>query len=239
MTRDAVIGVGLALTLLGAWTGLLSWSLIAWNWRSAPIFAPLVIALQCWLYVGIFIVAHDAIHGTVWPGAPRFNRAIGSVCLFLYAGFRFSQLAEHHHAHHKHPGSAFDPDFCEHAPESFLIWYGSFFRQYFGCAQIITLMAATALLVLSGVDLATLLTFWAFPAILSSVQLFFFGTFLPHRHEETSFDDVHNARNLQQSCIVSLLSCFHFGHHHTHHEMPWVPWWRLPSATQDIRHAQH
>ncbi|HYD98464.1 MAG TPA: fatty acid desaturase, partial [Alphaproteobacteria bacterium] len=29
--------------------------------------------------------------------------------------------------------------------------------------------------------------------------------------------------------LVSLLTCYHFGHHHEHHLRPDVPWWRLPS----------
>ena len=239
MRRDAFVGVGLALCLLGAWAALLAWSLFLWDWRSTPILVPLVVAFQCWLYVGIFIVAHDAIHGTVWPGAKRFNRLIGSVCLFLYAGFRFSKLAKQHHAHHKHSGSAADPDFCESAPRNFLIWYVGFFQHYFGFSQVITLFLLTFLLAANGVDLSTLLFFWALPALLSSVQLFLFGTYLPHRHNEREFCDLHNARNLGQSWLVSLLSCFDFGHHHTHHHMPWVPWWRLPSASKDLVHAQH
>jgi beta-carotene ketolase (CrtW type) len=28
---------------------------------------------------------------------------------------------------------------------------------------------------------------------------------------------------------VSLLTCFHFGYHHEHHDTPWVPWWKLPA----------
>jgi beta-carotene ketolase (CrtW type) len=33
----------------------------------------------------------------------------------------------------------------------------------------------------------TMLVFWALPAILSSVQLFYFGTYRPHRIEEETF----------------------------------------------------
>ncbi len=238
MKYDAIIGVVLALLLLTAWAGLLAWSLFFWNWREMAILAPVIAALQCWLYVGIFIVAHDAIHGTIWPGARRFNRAVGTLCLLLYAGFRFSKLAKHHREHHKHPGSALDPDFCENAPRSFATWYLSFFRHYFGAPQFLTLAAATGLLVLTGVELSTLLLFWAAPAVLSSVQLFYFGTYLPHRHEEQDFCDRHNARDLHQSWLFSLITCFHFGHHHTHHDQPSVPWWRLPFASKDLSHAQ-
>lgn len=238
MNRDALIGVPLAILLLVAFFALLVWSLFVWDWQSAPLLVPLIVAFQCWLYVGIFIVAHDAIHGTVWPGAPLFNRRLGAVCLFVYAGFRFSELARHHHAHHAHSGNTSDPDFCADAPRNVVIWYISFFRHYFGLRQVGILFVFTLLLSAAGVDIRTLLIFWALPAVLSSMQLFYFGTFLPHRHEDQAFSDPHNARNLNQSWLASLLSCFHFGHHHTHHDAPSVPWWRLPSASKELRNAR-
>ena len=79
------------------------------------------------------------------------------------------------------------------------------------------------------------LLFWALPAIASSVQLFYFGTYLPHRVEEQPFTDRHNARSLDFNWLVSLLTCFHFGYHHEHHDKPWVPWWKLPD--QRVREA--
>ena len=239
MRRDAIIGVALAAFILSAWGGLLVWSLFHWDWHSMPILVPAIVALQCWLYVGIFIVAHDAIHGTVWPGARHFNRVIGTVCLFLYAGFRFSELAKHHRAHHKFSGTASDPDFCETSPRSFPVWYISFFRQYFSLPQVVILACFTALIVFFGVPFSKLLIFWALPALLSSLQLFYFGTYLPHRHEDHGFCDPHNARNLKQSWVVSLISCFHFGHHHTHHDRPMVPWWKLPSAAKEVPDVRH
>ena len=75
-----------------------------------------------------------------------------------------------------------------------------------------------------------MLVFWALPALLSSVQLFYFGTFRPHRHDDSPFADDHNARSNGFGWLASLLSCFHFGYHHEHHLAPQVPWWRLPSG---------
>jgi len=74
-----------------------------------------------------------------------------------------------------------------------------------------------------------LLLFWALPALMSSLQLFAFGTWLPHRHTEAAFADTHNARSSGLGSLGSLFSCFHFGHHHEHHLCPGAPWWRLPA----------
>ena len=72
------------------------------------------------------------------------------------------------------------------------------------------------------------------PAILSSLQLFYFGTYRPHRHCDTSggdgFSDRHNARSDGFGSFVSLATCFHFGYHLEHHRRPDVPWWALPGA---------
>jgi beta-carotene ketolase (CrtW type) len=77
--------------------------------------------------------------------------------------------------------------------------------------------------------------FWALPADFLSFQLFYFGTYLPHRHEDEPFGDRHNARSNDFSWPVSLLTCFHFGYHHEHHEHPREPWWRLPATRAAMR----
>ena len=73
--------------------------------------------------------------------------------------------------------------------------------------------------------------FWSVPSILASIQLFVFGTWLPHREEGPAFTDRHRARSSAMSVPVSLLTCFHFGgFHHEHHLHPSVPWWALPGT---------
>ena len=78
-----------------------------------------------------------------------------------------------------------------------------------------------------GARPANLLAFWAAPALLSALQLFTFGTWLPHRHTDQPFADAHHARSSGYGPLLSLLTCFHFGRHHEHHLTPWRPWWRL------------
>ncbi|NIP33402.1 MAG: beta-carotene ketolase, partial [Thermoplasmata archaeon] len=47
---------------------------------SFPIWlVPPAMLLMTFLYVGMFITAHDAMHGSVLPGARGLNRAVGTV----------------------------------------------------------------------------------------------------------------------------------------------------------------
>jgi beta-carotene ketolase (CrtW type) len=72
------------------------------------------------------------------------------------------------------------------------------------------------------------------PALLSSLQLFYFGTYLPHRPGPDAFTDHHRARSNGYSEWLSLLTCFHFGYHHEHHRAPGEPWWRLPTVRRQV-----
>ncbi len=228
--NQALIGLGLAALILGGWLGLHVYGVhvhrwTAWSW----VVAPLVIAVQTWLNVGLFITAHDAMHGSLAPGRPGVNRWVGRLALFLYAGFRYDRLAQAHYAHHRAPGSAEDPDFHPDAPHAFRPWIVGFIRRYFGLFEFTVLTVAGLITVLVlGASLVNVLVFWALPAVLSAVQLFTFGTWLPHRHErEGGFVDGHNARSSNYGFWLSLLTCFHFGRHLEHHREPWRPWWRL------------
>ncbi len=233
--RDTIVGLALAAAVFLAWAGLLYATLFRVDWSVWAWLAPLAIAVQCWLFVGMFIAAHDAIHGTLSPALPWLNAPIGTAYVFLYAGFSYRALAQEHHAHHKHSGTEDDPDFNPGNPRDFWPWYLAFFRHYFGLREFVLLAVAGTGLALALQDRAALmLVFWALPAVLSSVQLFYFGTYLPHRHETQPFADHHNARSAGQPWLVSLLACFHFGHHHAHHAMPWLPWWRLPLAPTPV-----
>jgi beta-carotene ketolase (CrtW type) len=232
------VGLLLAAMVIGAWVVVQAWGVAFHPLDSVAglATAPLLVALQTWLNVGLFIVAHDCMHGSLAPGRPRLNRAIGRASLFLYAGFSYDRLLPAHHAHHRHPGSAQDPDFSAEHPRGFWRWYLAFVLRYFGWRQLLVLMAAYWTMVgLLGLALPRVLLFWALPAIVSSAQLFYFGTYLPHRHGDDAFVDRHNARSSGFRYLASLLTCFHFGHHHEHHLHPGVPWWRLPAVAKARR----
>ena len=229
---QAAVGLGLAAAIVTAWLSLHVYGVFFHRWEAIDLIrAPVIVALQAWLGTGMFIVAHDAIHGSLAPGHPRLNRAVGQICVGLYAGFSFRRLAEKHRQHHATPGAASDPDFYAPSPSAMPPWFLAFFRRYFGLREfsIVTVVLAIYLLGFRASPINAAV-FWGLPAILSALQLFTFGTYLPHRHEAQPFADHHRARSLDYPWLASLLACFHFGRHHQHHLSPATPWWRLPQV---------
>lgn len=225
-------GLLLATLIAGGWLAAQAGLLFRAEWSTGSLLlAPLGVALVCWLDVGLFIVAHDAMHGSLAPSSPRLNRAFGRACLLLYAGFWLGRFTDGHVQHHRAPGTADDPDFNPGGNGRFWPWYGRFMRRYFGWREAAGL-ALTFGLLAGGLraPLANVMVFWALPALLSSVQLFAFGTWLPHRAASAPFADHHRARSNDYGWLASLLSCFHFGYHHEHHLRPDAPWWRLPAV---------
>ena len=226
----------LALAIFGGWIALHIYALFFFELTLASLPAALLMAaLQCWLSVGLFIVSHDAMHGSLVPGARRINAAIGGTLLFLYAGFGWTKMRDAHFQHHKLAGRVGDPDFDEHHPSQFWPWYATFFRRYFGFGSVAFVSSVVAVYwLVFDVPMAQLVLLYGAPAIASSVQLFYFGTYRPHHHNGTGFADRHNARSETFGTLASLASCFHFGYHHEHHCHPEAPWWDLPR----IRRAQ-
>ncbi len=235
-SRQAAIGLSLAVLIITGWSSLHVWGVffqpLTWPAVAA---APVIILLQSWLGAGMFIVAHDAMHGSLAPGRPRLNAVIGQVCVGAYAAFSYRRLNICHHQHHRSPGRADDPDFHADRPEAFGPWFLAFFLRYFGWREFAIVTGVLIAYLLIGASAANLILFWAIPAILSALQLFVFGTWLPHRHDAAAeaFPDHHNARTIPMSWIASLLTCFHFGLHHEHHLSPTTPWWRLPQVRRD------
>jgi beta-carotene ketolase (CrtW type) len=231
-THQRFVGLGLAGLIVAMWAILHVYCIFFLQLTGARWFAaPFLVAMQAWLYVGVFIVAHDAIHGSLALGWPRLNRIIGQVCVGLYAGFSYRRLADGHSGHHAAPGTARDPDFDADSPHGFSAWFVKFFLTYFSMYEmtIMTLWASFYIFILHA-NVMNLIVFWAMPALLSAIQLFVFGTWLPHRHQSSPFVDEHRARSSGFGWLASLLTCFHFGYHHEHHTEPQLPWWRLPAA---------
>lgn len=230
--RQAMIGLTLAAAIIVAWAALhvAGVFFMPLTFGTLWLVVPFVL-VQCWLYVGLFIVAHDCMHGSLVPFRPGINRFVGQLCLSLYAGFDFNGLNRKHHRHHRYSGTADDPDFDETPPHGFWAWYYRFFAEYFGWREYLFISAVVVVYVLLlGANIGNVLVFWALPALISSLQLFTFGTYLPHRPEADPFLDRHNTRTNRYPWWLSLLTCFHFGYHHEHHLQPDVPWWKLPAA---------
>jgi len=232
--HQAIVGVTLAVLILGAWLATHAYAMFVFRWDGALANTAHGVGMRLfltWLYVGIFIVAHDCMHGALVPLKPKWNRLFGQICLGLYAGFSFDFMNRKHHLHHRHAGTADDPDFHDHAPHAFWPWYFKFFREYFSGKEIIVIAVwVWTYMILLAVPVANIMAFFTAPAIVSSLQLFYFGTYLPHKPGQPAFGDRHRSRSNNYPWLVSLLTCFHFGYHHEHHAVPNAPWWRLPKV---------
>ena len=228
MVTQRTLGLGLALAIIAAWLSMHIAGVFYVPLENAAVVVT-VLLFQCWLNVGLFIIAHDCMHGSLAPRWPRVNTLMGTLSLALYAGFSYAKLLPAHHCHHRVPGTEEDPDFSVAHSDNPTLWFVEFVRRYFGLREFAILTTLLTLyLVVLAVPLERMLLFWALPAIASSMQLFFFGTYLPHRTTGEPFEDQHRARNNEFGYWGSLFSCYHFGFHHVHHLYPGVPWWGLP-----------
>lgn len=69
--------------------------------------------------------------------------------------------------------------------------------------------------------------FWVVPALLATLQLFYFGTYRPHRAPHGDAPAPHFARTQRRNHLWAMLSCYFFGYHEEHHQLPGTPWWQL------------
>jgi len=187
----------------------------------------LAILIQTHLYTGLFISSHDSIHGVVSTKYPKINDALGKFCTLLFAFNHYKTLKAKHHMHHNHVNTEKDPDVHQ---GNFFIWWFKFMWQYVTWQQVLA-MAITYNILKIWFPMWNLILFWELPAILSTLQLFYFGTYLPHRgtHE---IDNVQQSRSQSKNHIWAFISCYFFGYHYEHHAYPYLPWWKLPLAKE-------
>ena len=227
-------GIFAGLVIIVAWVASLI-ILLSINIATGSLFFIIpAILLQTFFYTGLFITAHDAMHGSVSPQHKRLNNSIGAVAVALYAIFSFKRLLAEHRKHHAHPGSDDDPDYHDGQHPGFWRWYFHFIKTYVTWWQIAGMAIAFNVLERGlGIPTLNLLLFWVAPSLFSTLQLFYFGTFLPHRETISGYDNRHRARSNDFSRLWSFLTCYHFGYHWEHHEYPHLPWWRLPEVRRE------
>lgn len=222
-------GLFIALGIITTWATSLT-ILLFINLSHLNLFGVVLgILIQTFLYTGLFITAHDAMHRSLFPENYKVNDFLGTMCVSLYAFFSYQKLLKNHCLHHRYPATDRDPDFHNGRSCHPVFWFFTFIQRYYSASQFIaaaiTFGIATQLLHLSEINL---FLFWALPALLSAMQLFFFGTFLPHREPQEGYTNPHCARSNSLSPFWSFLSCYHFGYHEEHHRYPYAAWWQLP-----------
>ena len=213
-------GILIALGIIAGWLLLLLHLLGSYtiDWYSPLTW--LFIWLQTHLYTGLFITAHDAMHGALHPNA-SVNKRIGQLSALLFAFNSYNKLFSKHHEHHRFVVSDKDPDY--HSSQNFFVWYFSFLKQYITWWQIVA-MAITYNLLKLIFPQENVILFWIIPSLLATLQLFYFGTYLPHKGEHTNR---HKSRSQQKNHLWAFLSCYFFGYHWEHHNYPRTPWWQL------------
>lgn len=228
-SQKSLTGAAIALVITSLWGINLGLGLSLNLATTSFIWIGVVFLIQSFLYTGLFITAHDAMHRSLIPQYPKLNDHIGSFAVFLYLFFSYQKLLKNHWLHHRHPASNKDPDFHDGQHSHPIFWYSNFIQRYFGWQQvsgIVLVYCGTRFLF--HVSELNLFWFWILPSVISSLQLFYFGTYLPHRELPEGYKTAHRARSNHLSTVLSFLSCYHFGYHEEHHEYPAVPWWQLP-----------
>ncbi|MGF1589327.1 MAG: fatty acid desaturase [Pleurocapsa sp.] len=229
------VSMAIAMTIIVLWSVSLI-GLLKLDLSHLPgVLIILAMWLRVFLHTGIFIIIHDSIHGVVCQNK-QINSLMGYLAAFLYAMLPYQTLATNHRLHHNYPASEQDPDFYPANPHNFLLWYIRFMQDYQKGKQFWILFWGMTvifwLLIFLDISVANIFLFWVIPIIISSLQLFTFGIFLPHRPREGGYSDRHRAKSSNYSVLVSFLACYHFGYHWEHHQYPHLPWYKLPQARQ-------
>jgi len=233
--QESYLGLWLAIAILLSWLGsgllLIAVPLSKINWMAIAV----GIAGRSFLHTGLFILAHDAIHGNLVPHNLRLNRRMGQLAVSLYACLSYENCQKNHRNHHLNPGKVGDPDFHDGVHRHPVFWYAKFLCGYFSLGQFLKFLGAIAFFSVSlhtwfNIAYLNLFLFFLIPLVLSSLQLFFFGTYLPHG-KGTSWPNRNRPSHFLWDCW-SFLTCYHFGaYHQEHHAFPQLPWFQLPRST--------
>ena len=218
------MGVLIALLVIISWALHLAYMLLLQPVNLLDVWFWVHMLIQTWLFTGLFITAHDSMHGTISANR-KLNNVIGFSATLLFAGMWYPMLIKKHKMHHINPGTALDPDYYT-GKQNFFAWWFSFMKAYVTIWQIL-IMAGLFNLGLLYFSEIQLIVLWIIPSILATFQLFYFGTYLAHRLPHTTEMGIYKSRTLKKNHLWAMLSCYFFGYHYEHHASPQTPWWKL------------
>jgi beta-carotene/zeaxanthin 4-ketolase len=223
------MGLFLAIAIIVTWLGHLIYTLVFVEPDPASPFTYLHIILQGYLFTGLFITGHDAIHRSVAKKV-WINDVVGWIAAFLFAGLSYKRLTRNHWKHHQYPAKPEDPDFLV-GSQHFWRWWMVFMYRYLTVLQIL-IMAAAFNVLLIWFNETSLLLFWILPAFLGTFQMFYFGVYIPHKLPHSEDMKPFNSRTQRKNHLWAMLSCYFFGYHYEHHDSPATPWWKLYQTKQ-------
>jgi len=247
LSRITLRGLRLAAVILVAWLasllGLLSLDLGRLHGPALLVVVVTAVVGRTLLQTGLFIVGHDAMHGVLLPERRCGNDRLGAVALALYAALPYQACRRNHQCHHGFTASTADPDFHGDPGAGALGWYRRFMAGYLSAGQMTRLLGGWALLASIACwrhpgGWINVLLFCTLPLLLSSLQLFVFGTYLPHRGQRLPHLRA-QPDSLDLHPWLSLLACFHFGYHREHHDCPQLAWFELPAQHRRSRSSRH
>ncbi len=223
------MGIIIAILVIGVWAAHLAYILLSVQVAVYNPWMYIHILIQTYLFTGLFITAHDAMHGNI-SSKKWVNTLLGYLASFLFAGMYYRTLRKNHGMHHKHSATEKDPDFYA-GSQNFIKWWAVFMWRYVTVIQLVIMAVFfNLLLLIPGVNEVSALLFWALPAILGTLQLFWVGVYWPHRLPHDEGMGPHRARTQIKNHLWAMFSCYFFGYHREHHNDPKTPWWKLYKA---------
>lgn len=218
------MGVFIALLIMVSWLSHLIYILLFQEISVSNIMCWVHLIIQTWLFTGLFITAHDSMHGTISRNK-GVNYFLGFLATLMYAGMWYPALLKKHKLHHIYSATSGDPDYYT-GTQNFFAWWFAFMKQYLTIWQLLIMAALFNIGLLFFTELQ-LIVLWVLPAILSTFQLFYFGTYIPHRLPHNADMLPHNSRTQKRNHLWAMISCYFFGYHFEHHASPATPWWKL------------
>jgi beta-carotene/zeaxanthin 4-ketolase len=170
-TDNRIMGLFIAITVYIFWLGHLVFLLLFADVNpTSPLFY-IHILVQGYLFTGLFITGHDAMHGTVSKNR-KINDLAGWIATLSFAYLSYDRLRKNHYLHHQFPGSEKDPDFYT-GSNSFFPWWFKFMVRYTTWWQLV-LMAITFNILVIWFSEWRLISFWIIPAFIGNLAAFLF-----------------------------------------------------------------
>lgn len=225
------MGIIISISIIILWIANLIYSLtfVEFSFTSFRFYFHFII--QIFLFTGLFITGHDAMHNSISKNR-NINKLIGYLSTFLFAGLSFKKLVDNHKKHHAYAGTVNDPDYSSKYQNP-LLWFIIFFSRYISIQQIL-IMAILFNILKYFYNESSVFMFWVIPALLSTFQLFYFGTYIPHRLPHTENMNPYNSRTLKKNHFIAFITCYFFGYHYEHHYNQNVPWWKLYKIKEQL-----